>query len=111
VSKHEVFAILAICDSAPNGKRSRTIISNAGSTHSEALAKLQGVLSKDGLLRAFYDLGYFAPTTPPVSAQLALHRLLLPMKDASLDEVPNDQARDYLDDICRDSITGTDALG
>jgi len=29
----------------------------------------------------------FPPTTPPVSAQVALHGLLLPMKDASLDEV------------------------
>jgi hypothetical protein len=68
-TSHEAQAILH--DHLESGKHSPA----------EALAKLQRVLSEHGLLRALYDVGYFSPTTPPVSAQLALRRLLLSMKD------------------------------
>ena len=109
MSKNEVFAI---CDSVAETQAILHDHLECGKySPAGALAKLQCVLSEDGLPRAFYDVGYFPPTIPRASAQLALRRPLLPIKDASLDEVLNDQARDYLDDICRDSITGTNALG
>jgi hypothetical protein len=88
VSKDDVFAIFAICDSVAEAQAILHDHLECGKhSPAEALAKLQRVLSEDGLLRALYDVGYFPPTTPPVSAQSALRKLLLPMKDAILDEV------------------------
>jgi len=36
-----------------------------GGRHSDVLAKAQAVLSESGLLRAKFDVGSFAPSTPP----------------------------------------------
>jgi len=81
VSKDEVFAIFAICDSIAEAEAILHDHFEYGKySPAGALAKLQCVLSDDGLLRALYDVGYFPPATLPVSAQLALRRQLLPVK-------------------------------